>query len=54
MLNTGSHILKEKYDKVVEAINSGVVNETKATCEVLTANYNIHYLNFSYDGAVAH
>ncbi|KAL5469466.1 hypothetical protein EMCRGX_G030723 [Ephydatia muelleri] len=27
----GSQILKEKYDKVVEAIHSGVVDETKAT-----------------------
>ena len=29
----GSAILKEKYDKMVDAINSGVVDETKATCK---------------------
>ena len=29
----GSNILKEKYDKMVDAINSGVVDETKATCK---------------------
>ena len=31
--NKGSNILKEKYDKMVDAINSGVVDETKATCK---------------------
>ena len=33
LFNKGSTILKEKYDKMVDAINSGVVDETKATCK---------------------
>ena len=34
--NAGEEILKKKYAMAVEAIHSGVVDETKAICKVIT------------------
>ena len=38
----GSNILKEKYDTMVDAINSGVVDETKATCKTNFSELTTH------------
>ena len=38
--NAGEGILKKKYVTAVEAIKSGVVDETKAICKVITIDGN--------------
>ena len=57
LCNTGSSILKEKYDKMVDAINSGAVDVNKATCKKLSVNIisiiGIVIWNFSNDGTMA-
>ena len=53
--NPGEVILKKKFETSVEAINSGIVDETKAICNSVITNHFqwiIMHLNFSIDGAM--